>query len=610
MTDITSIPLNKLVASEDNVRKTAGADTALHELASSIAAHGLLQSLVVRKRKKGKFAVVAGGRRLAALLLLADAGKIDPAYGVPCKVLGSDADAVEISLAENSVREAMHPADEFEAFRSLVDGGMSEADVAARFGVTEAVVSRRLRLARVSPMIVAAYRRNELSLDLVMAFAVSDDHAAQERVFLNLAGWNRKPEHIRDVLTENEIAATDRRVQFVTLPAYEGADGAVRRDLFCDDDSGIFILDPVLLDRLVTEKLEAEAEAVRAEGWKWIAVRPSFEYDEWSEYGRQHAESVPLQPEAEAELNLLTLEHEKLCEIDHADEEALARMTAIEQRIGELETEETYYPPETLAMAGAVVYLDHHGDLGVRRGFIAPDDAPAEADAESSDADGEAPEAEDAAEAVSSLPHSLIESLTTHRTAAIAVALSQQHTVALAAVVHALALRAFYGSSGDSCLEMFSKHVSLKLAEGSKARALLETGSEMWREHLPGNAEDLFAWCLAQSQDRLLDLLAFCAGLSVNAVQAKADRPDSDRLLHAQALGEALSLDMTAWFTPTAGNYFGRLTKDGIVDSLRDARNGAVAPAWLKAKKADLAVIAEREVADTGWLPAPLRRAA
>jgi ParB family transcriptional regulator, chromosome partitioning protein len=605
MTDITSIPLNKLVVSDDNVRRTAGADTALHELASSIAAHGLLQSLVVRRHKKGKFAVVAGGRRLAALLLLAEAGKIDPSYGVPCQVLGSDADAVEISLAENSVREAMHPADEFEAFRSLVDGGMSEADVAARFGVTETVVSRRLRLARVSPKIVAAYRRDELSLDLVMAFAVSDDHAAQERVFENLSDWNREPDSIRDVLTENEIAATDRRVQFVTQPAYEAAGGAVRRDLFCEDDSGIFILDPILLGRLVTEKLEAEAADVRAEGWKWIAVRPSFEYSEWSEYGRRHAECLPLQPEAEAEINLLTLEHEKLCEIDHHDEAALARMTAIEERIGELESDETYYPPETLAIAGAVVYLDHDGELGVRRGFIASDDE--EADAE--DVDGEAPEGDDAAEAVSSLPHSLIESLTTHRTAAIAVSLSQQPVVALAAVVHALALRAFYGASGESCLAMFSKTVSLKLAEGSKARVLLETGRETWREHLPGNADDLFAWCLAQSADRLLDLLAFCAALSVNAVQAKVDHPDSDRLLHAQALGEALSLDMTAWFTPTAGNYFGRLTKDGIVDSLRDARNGAVAPAWLKAKKADLAAIAEREVADTGWLPAPLRRA-
>jgi ParB family transcriptional regulator, chromosome partitioning protein len=120
MTDITSIPLNKLVASEDNVRKTASADSALQELASSIAAHGLLQSLVVRKSKKGKFAVVAGGRRLSALRLLADAGKIEADYGVPCHVLDGAADATEISLAENSVREAMHPADEFEAFRTLV----------------------------------------------------------------------------------------------------------------------------------------------------------------------------------------------------------------------------------------------------------------------------------------------------------------------------------------------------------------------------------------------------------------------------------------------------------------------------------------------------------
>lgn len=123
----------------------------MQELAASIAAPGLLQSLVVRKAKKGKFAVVAGGRRLSALRLLADAGKIEADYAVPCHLLDGAADAAEISLAENSVREPMHPADEFEAFRSLVDGGMSEADVAARFGVTEAVVSRRLRLARVSP---------------------------------------------------------------------------------------------------------------------------------------------------------------------------------------------------------------------------------------------------------------------------------------------------------------------------------------------------------------------------------------------------------------------------------------------------------------------------
>jgi ParB family transcriptional regulator, chromosome partitioning protein len=191
-----------------------------------------LQSLVVRKAKKGKFAVVADGRRLSALRLLADAGKIEADYAVPCYVLDSGIDATEISLAENSVREPMHPADEFEAVRALVDGGMSESDVAARFGVTETVVSRRLKLARVSPKMMDAYRRDELSLAQVMAFAVTDDHAAQERVFANLSEWNSDPDTIRGILTEGEIMATDHRVQFVTLAAYEQAGGAVRRDLF------------------------------------------------------------------------------------------------------------------------------------------------------------------------------------------------------------------------------------------------------------------------------------------------------------------------------------------------------------------------------------------
>ena len=86
-----------------------------------------------------------------------------------------DADAEEISLTENVQREAMHPADEFEAFRALTDAGTPPADIAARFGVTEAVVQKRLRLARVSPTLLEAFRRGEMTLQHVMAFTLSDD---------------------------------------------------------------------------------------------------------------------------------------------------------------------------------------------------------------------------------------------------------------------------------------------------------------------------------------------------------------------------------------------------------------------------------------------------
>jgi hypothetical protein len=89
-------------------------------------------------------------------------------------------------------------------------------------------------------------------------------------------------------------------------------------------------------------------------------------------------------------------------------------------------------------------------------------------------------------------------------------------------------------------------------------------------------------------------------------------RGAAHRALPTEGTGElhALDLDMATWFTPTAWKLFSRLTKTGIVDALKEAKANPAAPAWLRAKKKDVASIAEREVAGTGWLPAPLRRAA
>jgi len=116
MTDIIKLPLNKLTAWEGNVRKTQN-KASIDELAASIKALGLQQNLVVKKTGK-TFAVVAGGRRLLALQKLAKAGDVAPDFEVPCRITEAK-DATEISLAENVVRENMHPADEFEAFRNL-----------------------------------------------------------------------------------------------------------------------------------------------------------------------------------------------------------------------------------------------------------------------------------------------------------------------------------------------------------------------------------------------------------------------------------------------------------------------------------------------------------
>ena len=617
MTDTTSIPLSKLTAWDGNVRKTAGADTSLAELAASIAAHGLLQSLVVRNGKKGKFAVVAGGRRLAALLQLVESGKISADYAVPCQLVADDADGTEISLAENAVRENMHPADEFEAFRNLSDKGMPAADVAARFGVTEAVVSKRLKLARVSPSILAAYRDGKLDLEQVMAFAITDDHKAQEKLLKVLRNMDDDPRSIRRALTDGEIPASHKVVKFVTLKAYEKAGGQVRRDLFAQDDEGVFILDQELLQTLALAKLEKAADGLRKEGWKWVELRLEQDHSEWSHCTRMHPEMAPLTPKLTKELAALEQEHDTLETAwdanDDPDAEYPERLREISDRIDAINGDrDDVWPPETLAIAGAVVRIDYNGKLDIDRGFVLPADRPKKAPAtktvERIGDDGSV-ETVEVAE-TSSLPASLIESLTLHKTAAISAELINRPDIALAALVHTMAAQDLLnGSSGNTCLEVFAKTQSLRGVEGTKAFDALTSAEESWASKIPGTPDGLWTWCLEQDQQVLLDLLAFCMARSVNAVRTKRDGADDHRFAHADRLAATLKLDMTAWFTPTAENYFTKVSKPRILEALTEVK-GATAPAWDKAKKSDLAGIAEREIAQSGWLPALLRKAA
>ncbi len=610
MTDNTTIPLNKLLAWEGNVRKT-DSDKGIDELAASITAHGLLQSLVVRKDKRGKYAVVAGRRRLLALKSLADAGTIETDMDIPCHVLDDEADATEISLAENVQREQMHPADEFEAFKALTDGGMPPADVAARFGVTETVVQKRLKLANVSPKLIAAYRKGEMTLQHVMAFAVTDDHKAQERVWNELAHFRDDPHTIRRLLTEHEITAAARRVKFVTLKAYEKAGGTVRRDLFSEGYNGVFIDNAVLLESLVAKKLEKTAQKVRKEGWKWVEIDPVFLHANWSECQRRHAEAVPMSADEQSEYDALMAEASSLGELgeqDDLNDEQQARYDAVSARLDELEDRPEAWPPETLAIAGAVVTLGSGGDAEIRYGFIKPEDAPEASDDDKADTAEDGIDDGDAGRPP--LSASLIEQLTAHRSAALSAALLERPDVALAAVVHVMALQVFYnGHRDDTCIQIGARDATLRHVEGSPAHTRIEAARQHWQSQLPGEPDDLFAWCLAQNGDTLRGLLTFCVAQTINAVLLKADRPGCSRMVHAAALADALKLDMGAWFTPTAANYFTRIGKAKILETLSEVK-GSVAPAWEKLKKPDLAALAEREISGKGWLPELLRASA
>ena len=320
------IPFNKLVLSQSNVRRVK-AGVSIEQLAESIAQRTLLQSLSVRAvvdadgQETGMFEVPAGGRRYRALELLVKQKRMAKTQPVPC-VVRDGGIAEDDSLAENDERVGLHPLDQFRAFKVLRDGGMSEEDIAARHFVTPAIVKQRLRLASVSPKLHDVYADDGMTLEQLMAFSVTADQARQEQVWDNVSrSGNDEPYQIRRMLTENTVRASDRRAQFVGLDAYEQAGGTVLRDLFAHDDGG-WLQDVPLLDRLVTEKLKAEAETIAAEGWKWIAVAVDFPYGHTNGLREIEGEPADLTEEERATLDALNAEHAKI-EEDYQDADEL-----------------------------------------------------------------------------------------------------------------------------------------------------------------------------------------------------------------------------------------------------------------------------------------------
>jgi ParB family chromosome partitioning protein len=100
--------------------------------------------------------------------------------------------AEDDSLAENVQRVALHPLDQFRAFQTLREKGQPDEDIAAAFFVSVNVVKQRLRLAAVSPNLLVIYAEDGMSLEQLMAFTVTTDHACQEQVWESIQkSWSR-----------------------------------------------------------------------------------------------------------------------------------------------------------------------------------------------------------------------------------------------------------------------------------------------------------------------------------------------------------------------------------------------------------------------------------
>lgn len=619
--DLLLIPLSQLRPSARNVRKSGSAS--IPELASSIARVGLLQNLTVTASSDGEhYEVVAGKRRLAALKLLAKRRKIDKTHDVPC-LLVPDASARTVSLTENVQREAMHPGEQFEAFAALVAEGRPIEDIAADFGVTPLVVQRRLKLANISPRLLADYRADAVTLDQLMALAITDDHTAQEAAFYDSPQWQRSPQALREHLTEREIDATrDALARFVGVEAYEAAGGGVRRDLFSDDTRGVFLIDAALLDTLARDKLAAVADNVRAEGWAWIETVPRITSAEL--HGFQRARRDRRTPNKNEAKRIVKLQARQQTIDDRlnadgaediAEDEALALYEEGDKLGAELDTIEQsllVFASEALAMAGAIVTVDHVGEVAIHRGLLRESEAKALRTQErqdmkvGGDADGKLQEP-----TAPSISEKLARRLSAHRTAALQAEVAHHPQVALVAVVHRLALRVVidgYGSGRSTSPQPIN--ISASPQDGLDAHAPdvaqspaligLREVRRAWAARLPTDPDALFAELLALPQQEVLSLLAVCVAATVGAVTSR----DGD--IPAAALAHAVGLDMHPWWTPTAEGYFTHVSKAKAIEAVQ-AFAPEHAARLLKLKKNELASEAERLAVGTGWLPVMLR---
>lgn len=614
---IIQVPLSQLRLSPRNARKTGGQD--IEGLAASIAAHNLLQNLTVTPgANDNEYQVVAGGRRLAAMQLLRDRGQLDSEFSVPCKLITDDGVALEASTAENTLREAMHPADQFDAFKDMVEAKKSIPDIAAHFGVTELVVKQRLKLANVAPKLVQVYRDGGMDLEQLQALALTDDKKLQEKVWFGAKNdWNRSARDIRHAITTSEVRGDSTIARFVGLDAYEAAGGPVRRDLFSTRGE-VFLGDKALLDKLALDKLEAIAQSERDAGWSWAEAHLGLDYDKLAAFPHFGVGPKRQKPTAEdkeriAVLDARLAEITKLIDEDDESETLDAEgREALEDEANDINTERhalaegrEVWPAEVMAKAGVVVCIGYSG-LQVERGRLRPGQkATASGVVTGSAKDGKKEPAKKA-----TLSQDMVTRLEMHRAAAIREHVAARPTMALQLLLTHLLTKLFTDSYAESVLGLTptNQHKEARGQIESKfqdlgkaaARKAIDDRIAGWKKAgLPGKASDIFGWVGKLEQAKQLELLALATALTVSTNGGH----------RGQALAEQFEVDMTTWWTPSADSFVALVPKSLLAEAVADVDGNAAGEAVLAMKKDAAMADAAKRLQGKGWLPKPLRGA-
>jgi ParB family transcriptional regulator, chromosome partitioning protein len=505
---------------------------------------------------------------------------------VPCKIESVD-EALESSLVENTMRAAMHPADEFVAMAALIDGGLTIDEVAKRFGTSERHVKQRLRLGKLAPELLDAYRNGDISLYTVTAFTLGADHAAQLAVWNQLKGNSYIQSYtVKRRLTENAVPLDSDLGMFVGAKAYRAAGGHITTDLFTGDEDG-FLDDVALVRHLAIEKLEAKAAELRPQ-WAWTRAVLDPEYGFTAHYGRVHPQPAEIPAELAAEIERIEQRLGELEEIGEDDftDELMAEAAQLEERRTEID--ETIdglavYSDKDRACAGCIVTIGDDGEFCLHPGLVerAAVRAADELDAQSGD-DGDepfTPASDDQDDGLGSRPSSvgagqalrkecgftqlLVDDLKAHR-----LQITRAHLAADFGVAFDLAL---YSLGSDlfrrmryraNPLELRATEIhprsSLNDLAGNSGdrwldahRAALELD---WLDLPPADGFDALAALPPEEKQRLF---AWCIAACLKPQLAIEDRADPV----IEAAGHRLNIGYDDYWRPTAANYWGRVKK-------------------------------------------------
>jgi ParB family transcriptional regulator, chromosome partitioning protein len=363
-------PLEKLTLSAMNPRQSVP-QTEVEELAESIWAAGLIQSIAGLADGEGGVEIVAGGRRLRALQHLAekhpDMAKLRPDLANPLVMLAPDAATAQAwGNLENVVRRDLHPAEEIRAYGKMAEEGATPANIARSFAVTEKHVYRRLALATLPVPVLDALAANEISLSMAACFTICDDTDHSLEILAQCRGSAWSDYNLKAALKPGAIKATDRRAVFVGLEAYKEAGGGVTCDLFAES---IYLDDPALLDRLFNEALEGMKPQVAVRGWKWVEARTEAVHFGW--YEVQQEQMMQLSVMRGELTDDQATRYDGLSEMLEAgalDEAGQTELDTLQRILDGGFTE------DQKAVAGAIVYVNRDGAIRLAEGLVLPED--------------------------------------------------------------------------------------------------------------------------------------------------------------------------------------------------------------------------------------------